>query len=184
MKKFVRPAGIVIAILVMAGISAFYYTLGGFNESSIRIVADTTFHLCGVYYEGKANRPAWGSCFNDIENIIKEKELSYEVAAYYDQNPSEENNHMVKAFVGALVPDRSSCAFSDTLEHRTVSMEKMILGEQEASIVITSLFDDIEDFAKEKDLSPDSVHIMEHYPAKDRLIVYWPLQGGSKLSKP
>lgn len=176
MKKLVRPIGIVIILFVAVGITGVYYYLGGFNKSSVRVVQDTTFHLCGVYYEGKANRSGWSSCFNNMEELIEENELPYEVAAYYYQSPTKKNNHMVKAFVGALLPDSTSCTFSDTLEYRAIRMKQLIYGEQEASIVVTSLFDDIEDFAEKEGLLLDSVNVMEHYPAKDRLIVYWPLQ--------
>lgn len=177
MKKLVRPAGILIIVFVALGMTGVYYKLGGFNKSSVRFVEDTTFHLCGVYYEGKANRSAWSSCFDNMEELMEKHKLSFEVAAYYYQSPAKENNHMVKAFVGALLPDSTSCTFSDTLEYRTIKMKELVHGEQEASIVVTSLFEDIEKYADKKGLLLDSVNVMEHYPAKDRLIVYWPLQG-------
>lgn len=167
-----------IGLIFIGGAIGFYFfsywNKGGFNSTTIEIRGETNIELIGLEYNGPVKNPKFGSYFDEVEDAIEDKKTAGHVCAYFYSSPGSENNLPIKAFVGAHLKDKS-VLLRDSFERRGFKVGRTLHGEQDANLMVASIYDDLREYAQENNIRLDSNIVLEQYVSDNKMIVDIPI---------
>lgn len=164
----------VLAVLLCIGVF-YYYKLGGFNPPEIKIINAPSYIIAGKPYVGKMTTKEFAALFTEAEVLVEKKELEGLVCGIFYNNPEKEND-TIDAFIGLIIKD-STKTLPVGYSYRYLKGRKIVQAHIKSHLLVSpSIYTDIQDFAKEKNIELLHVPALEIYLGTKELFIEIPVK--------
>lgn len=172
MKKSTKVILVVLAVIFFTAVF-FYYKLGGFRDPEIKLAEAPAYVIAGKPYKGKMTSKEFGKLFEESENYLANKTLKGRSCGVFYNNPEKETD-TIDAFVGILLDDETQ-KIPQGYTLKNIPARKIVRAHIEAHILVSPfIYPDIDDFAKEKNITLQHVPALEIYPSREEMIIEVP----------
>ena len=175
-----RPAtiaGLAILVISVGAVIWIYYSKGWLNEVIMKEKEAEQYYLYGKRYEGSIKNPAFEAIFTELEKAIHEYDTSKFIVVYYEQFPDKDSEFKTKAIVGVTSDADSLVTIKGgDWSYYKINTTQSIFGVQDASLMVTSVYNEIEDYAETKNYELSKSGLIEYYYHPNRFGVEIPFQ--------
>jgi hypothetical protein len=164
----------VLTILFFVGLF-YFYKLGGFNETEIKVINVPESKMLGKQYKGQMGAKGYGRLFEESEELLKKGKVKGDIAALFFNNPKK-GTDTADVFIGIILKD-SLHNIPEGFSLRKIPGRKVLQAHIQADILIAPfVFPDLEEYAKENNIVLKQNLTLEIYPGRDDMYIQIPVE--------
>lgn len=167
--------GRIIGLTILIGSIIFLFYIGIFNNVVVKKAGTASFQLQGKMYDGSAKDQTMGKQFDELAELIKNKNSKAKLTAIFFNEPKEKKKYRVKAFIGATIPEGETLLDSSFVVE-DYKFRNTLSAQQTSHPLATGVYRNIFTYAKEHQMVLDSSVSIEQYPRKDSMIIWIPIR--------
>ena len=147
---------VVLFVLSVGGFLFFKWSNGGYNDPGVELQENVVHRIKGVYLEGSFRNEEDRKEYDKVERRLIEVHGLDEIAIFYYQNPSSENQDTYKVFMGEELGSGVS-VLPDTFEIREIKLKHVLVGEQYCNPTFHTIPDAMKEYLEQRCEGSDHV---------------------------